>query len=66
MPAAAATILRCMALNPDERTPIVRKNPGEEQFRVFIETVRDYALLILDTSGHIATWNAGAEAIKGY
>jgi PAS domain S-box-containing protein len=55
-----------MALNPDERTPIIRKSPGEEQFRVFIETVRDYALLILDTSGHIATWNAGAEAIKGY
>jgi len=55
-----------MALNPDERTPIIRKNPGEEQFRVFIETVRDYALLILDTTGHIATWNAGAEAIKGY
>ena len=50
----------------EERTPIVRKSPGEEQFRVFIETVRDYALLILDIDGHIATWNAGAEAIKGY
>ena len=50
----------------DERTPILRKSPGEEQFRVFIESVRDYALLILDTGGHISTWNAGAEAIKGY
>jgi len=28
--------------------------------------VRDYALLILDPEGHITTWNAGAEAIKGY
>jgi PAS domain S-box-containing protein len=49
-----------------ERAPILRKSPGEEQFRVFIETVRDYALLILDTEGNIATWNAGAEAIKGW
>ena len=55
-----------MSLKPDERAPILRKSPGEEQFRAFIETVRDYALLILDTTGHIATWNAGAEAIKGY
>jgi len=50
----------------EERAPILRKSPGEEQFRVFIETVRDYALLILDTEGNIATWNAGAEAIKGW
>jgi PAS domain S-box-containing protein len=35
-------------------------------FRVFIETVRDYALLMLDTTGHIISWNTGAEAIKGY
>jgi len=55
-----------MPPKPDERAPIIRKSPGQEQFRVFIETVRDYALLILDTSGRIATWNAGAEAIKGY
>jgi PAS domain S-box-containing protein len=50
----------------EERAPILRKSPGEEQFRVFIETVRDYALLILDIEGNIATWNAGAEAIKGW
>jgi len=60
-------MLRRMARNPaDDRPPLVRKTPGEEQFRVFIESVRDYALLILDTDGRIATWNAGAEAIKGY
>jgi len=59
-------MLRRMPKPEDERAPILRKSPGEEQFRVFIESVRDYALLILDTSGHISTWNAGAEAIKGY
>src|SRR3954469_13451708 len=35
-------------------------------FRTFIETVRDYALLMLDPTGRIVSWNAGAEAIKGY
>ena len=35
-------------------------------FRVFIETVRDYALLMLDPTGHIVSWNPGAEAIKGW
>ena len=38
----------------------------DASFRVFVETVRDYALLMLDTSGRIISWNAGAEAIKGY
>jgi PAS domain S-box-containing protein len=46
--------------------PIARAAPGEEQFRVFVESVRDYAMLILDTEGHVATWNQGAEAIKGW
>ena len=50
----------------DDRPPLLRKSPGEEQFRAFVESVRDYALLILDTDGRIASWNAGAEAIKGY
>ena len=35
-------------------------------FRIFVETVRDYALIMLDTHGYIVSWNAGAEAIKGY
>jgi len=35
-------------------------------FRVFVESVRDYALLMLDPTGRIVSWNIGAEAIKGY
>jgi PAS domain S-box-containing protein len=31
-----------------------------------VETIKDYAIFILDTKGHILTWNSGAEAIKGY
>jgi PAS domain S-box-containing protein len=35
-------------------------------FRVFVESVRDYALIMLDPQGYIVSWNSGAEAIKGY
>lgn len=39
---------------------------AEERFRLLVESVRDYAIFMLDTTGHIATWNAGARTIKGY
>jgi len=38
----------------------------EELFQLMIANVRDYAIFMLDTQGHIATWNPGAERIKGY
>lgn len=37
-----------------------------EQFRLLVDSVRDYAIFILTPEGRIATWNAGAQAIKGY
>ncbi len=39
---------------------------SEERLRLMIASVRDYAIIMLDASGHIATWNTGAEHIKGY
>jgi PAS domain S-box-containing protein len=38
----------------------------EEQFRVLINGVRDYAIIMLDVDGRVATWNLGAERIKGW
>ncbi len=38
----------------------------EERFRFLVESVQDYAIFILDLSGHVLTWNIGAERIKGY
>jgi PAS domain S-box-containing protein len=35
-------------------------------YRLFVESVEDYAIFALDTSGHIRTWNRGAERSKGY
>src|SRR5580658_1873275 len=39
---------------------------SEERFRLLVESVRDYAILMLDPDGHVLTWNAGAERLKGY
>jgi PAS domain S-box-containing protein len=38
----------------------------EERFRLLVERVEDYAIFILDPSGRVASWNAGAERIQGY
>ena len=39
---------------------------SEEQFRMLVDGVDEYAIYLLDPDGNIATWNAGAERIKGY
>jgi PAS domain S-box-containing protein len=39
---------------------------SEERLRLLVEGVRDYAIFSLDSDGRIASWNAGAERIKGY
>jgi len=39
---------------------------SEERFRLMVESVRDYAVLMLDPQGVIRSWNAGARRIKGW
>src|SRR5690348_14939840 len=39
---------------------------SERQFRLLMDGIRDYAIYMLDPSGVISSWNAGAERIKGY
>jgi PAS domain S-box-containing protein len=39
---------------------------SEEQFRLLIQGVTDYAIYMLDPEGNVSTWNAGAQRIKGY
>jgi PAS domain S-box-containing protein len=39
---------------------------SEELFRLLVESVRDYAIFMLEPTGHVATWNIGARRIKGY
>jgi PAS domain S-box-containing protein len=39
---------------------------SEEQFRLLVESVVDYAIYMLSPEGVVTTWNAGARKIKGY
>jgi PAS domain S-box-containing protein len=39
---------------------------GSEIFQLLVSSVRDYSIFMLDPDGNVATWNSGAEAIKGY
>ena len=39
---------------------------SQEQFRLLVQGVTDYAIYLLDPEGNVASWNAGAERIKGY
>jgi PAS domain-containing protein len=39
---------------------------SEEQFRLLVNGVKDYAIFMLDPTGAVATWNPGAQRIKGY
>ncbi|SHG42106.1 hybrid sensor histidine kinase/response regulator [Bradyrhizobium erythrophlei] len=39
---------------------------SEEQFRLLVQGVTDYAIYMLTPAGQVSSWNAGAERIKGY
>jgi PAS domain S-box-containing protein len=39
---------------------------SEERLRLLVSSVKDYAIFVLDPTGRVATWNPGAERLKGY
>ena len=39
---------------------------SEQRFRLLVDAVQDYAIFMLDPEGIVASWNLGAERIKGY
>jgi PAS domain S-box-containing protein len=39
---------------------------SEEQYRMLLDGVQDYAIFMMDPHGVIVSWNSGAERIKGY
>lgn len=39
---------------------------SEQQFRLLVEGVTDYAIYMLTPEGRVSSWNAGAQRIKGY
>ena len=59
-----------LALSPMRGTQREEPQPppdhSEERFRLLVESVTDYAILMLDPTGRVLSWNKGAEEIKGY
>jgi PAS domain S-box-containing protein len=49
-------------------TPLSLVHPPQDgrMFQLLVESVRDYAIFMLDPAGRVVSWNEGAEAIKGY
>ncbi|HEY9859055.1 MAG TPA: PAS domain S-box protein [Candidatus Obscuribacterales bacterium] len=43
-----------------------RQQDDEPNFRLLVESVKDYEIIMLDPNGYIRTWNAGLQSIKGY
>ena len=39
---------------------------GDRALQLVVDSIRDYAIFRLDPGGHIASWNLGAQLIKGY
>jgi PAS domain S-box-containing protein len=39
---------------------------SEELSRLLLDSIKDYAVYMLDPEGRVASWNAGAAKIKGY
>jgi PAS domain S-box-containing protein len=41
-------------------------NSTKRRFQIFLESVSDYAIFVLDSTGHVASWNSTAQKIIGY
>ncbi|WP_426409251.1 PAS domain S-box protein [Bradyrhizobium ganzhouense] len=50
----------------ERRAAEAKLRESEEQFRLLVQGVTDYAIYMLDVDGNVASWNAGAQHIKGY
>ena len=50
----------------ERRSAEIALRESEEQFRLLVQGVTDYAIFMLNPKGYVSSWNAGAERIKGY
>ncbi|MET3973052.1 PAS domain S-box-containing protein [Bradyrhizobium sp. S3.9.1] len=49
----------------ERRAAEAKLRESEQQFRLMVQSVTDYAIYMLDVEGNVASWNAGAQRIKG-
>jgi PAS domain S-box-containing protein len=45
---------------------LTESRAAEQRYRLLVEGVTDYAIFLLDRTGHITSWNSGAQRIKRY
>jgi PAS domain S-box-containing protein len=55
-----------MELEAQTAGRLAAAHPTDEQFRLLVDSVTEYAIFLLDPGGRVMSWNAGAERIKGY
>ena len=50
----------------EQRAALDDLRRNDQQLRSIVESVKDYAIYLLDPDGYVMTWNPGAERIKQY
>jgi PAS domain S-box-containing protein len=56
-----------MQIMDSNRRLSLRENADDQDpFKLLVDCVEDYAIYMLDSTGHVTTWNRGAELAKGY
>ena len=56
--------LRAELAEHERQAEVLRQS--EERFRLMVDGVKDYAIIMLDRNGKVASWNAAATTIYGY
>lgn len=51
---------------PQKHQTAIDQLDTNDTYRILVETVKDYAIFMLDVNGNVRTWNAGAALLKGY
>jgi PAS domain S-box-containing protein len=55
-----------MGISPPPRGSRFGASLSDGSFRLLVQSVRDYAIFLLDPDGYVVSWNFGAERLKGY
>jgi two-component system CheB/CheR fusion protein len=62
----AVAILMTATDITDRKATEAATRQNEQQFRLLVEAVRDFAIFMTDTDGRITTWNPAAERLLGW
>jgi PAS domain S-box-containing protein len=59
-------VIRAIRYSIERSRALEHVRESEERFRLFVEGVKDCAIVMLDSDGRVVSWNPGAERILGY